>query len=41
MHLNENLRSIDVLDVCFVKWWDDESSCIFGNAIRKLLFKDN
>ena len=41
MHLNESLRSIEVLDVSFVKWWDDESSCIFRNAIRKLLFKDN
>ena len=39
MHQNE--RSIEVLDVSFVKWWDDESSCIFRNAIRKLIFKDN
>ena len=41
MHLNESLRSIEVLDVCLVRWWDDERSCIFGNAIRKLLSRDN
>ena len=41
MYLNKSLRSIEILDVCLVRWWDDERSCIFGNTIRKLLSRDN